>query len=120
MVKGVDDLQCESQGFGKRDRSSQKAMGERLAFKVFHDQEWLTVVLTDVIHRADVRVTQRRNRSCLPFETRTPTRMTGQMGRKDLQSDDSLETCIAGAIDPPHATGPERAEDHIRTDTLVR
>ena len=63
---------------------------------------------------------ERRNRVCFALESRQRRRIVGDRGRNHLDRDVTIQTCIACAIDLPHATRSERRLDGVRAKRLPR
>jgi hypothetical protein len=72
LVQGARDLAAVAQHLLERKRPLLQAVGEGLAFDVFHDQVVETVVLADIEQRADVGMAQGSDGARLPLETGAP------------------------------------------------
>ena len=56
-VQRVRDLNGDDEGLIKGNSATLQALGERLTFEELHDEKGHTVVLPDIMKRADMRVT---------------------------------------------------------------
>src|SRR5262249_2932358 len=81
-----------------------------------HDQKADIVVLTDVVHGADVRMIQRRDRARLALEAAPQVGVFRERLWQNLDSDDAVEARISGAIDLAHTASAEGAADLVRTE----
>ena len=84
-------------------------LGQRLSFQVFHDDEINAVLPADVVQRADVGMIQAGNNFGLALEALTAGRIVGEMRRKNLDGDGTVETRIPRPIDFPHSTRAQAA-----------
>ena len=57
-LERVRDLDPVTNHIGKRQRTTSEPIGKRLSFDVLHDEIVATVVVTDVVERADMRIVQ--------------------------------------------------------------
>lgn len=74
------------------------------------------VFLGDVVDGDDVRVVQRRRRSCLALATIERGAIRGDGVGKYLQRHVALEAQVAGAIDLAHAAGPDPFDDLVLSE----
>ena len=65
VVERIGDLNGMSQDLIGRQRAAGQAVSDRLALQQLHHDVVATVLLADVMQRADVRVIQTRNGSSL-------------------------------------------------------
>jgi hypothetical protein len=87
---------------------------ERLALDHLHDNERMTVLFADVVHRDDIEVIQRRRE--LRFTCKALSGIVVDVIRDELDGDDTAETCIARVIDLAHSARAESADDLIRAE----
>src|SRR6476659_5589468 len=78
------------------------------------------MILTDLVDGDDVRMVERRGGLGLEHEAPETLFIAHERGREDLQGDVPLESLIPRPVDLPHATGPERSEDAVAGDPIVR
>ena len=76
---------------------------EIVAVDVTHDEEDEIVGFFDVVDRDDVRMAQLRSSLGLAQKARTDVRTKCQIGRKQLDRDDSLEAPVRGTIHDAHS-----------------
>ena len=62
------NLRAVARDLAQRQRSARQAIRERLPLEEFHDDEIEAVLLTDVVHRADVRMVQAGDEAGFPRE----------------------------------------------------
>ena len=86
-----------------------------MTLDVFHDEEGDTVLLTDVIESADVRMVQLRNRLGLALEPGLELRTFGEVLGKNFDSDGALEAGVFGFVDFTDAPRTNRREDLVGT-----
>ena len=65
-------------------RATADAMLERGAFKIFHGDEGLSVLLADVVNRADIGMIQCGRGLCFALETGECLRVSGNFLRQEL------------------------------------
>ena len=118
--QGVGDLGRHGQRLLERQRSLLEAVGERLAREVLHHQEGRTVVLADVVERADVRVVQAGDGLRFALEAGAAVRVGADLGREDLDGDGAVEAGVAGLVDLAHAAGADGGEDLVRAEAGTR
>jgi hypothetical protein len=88
---------------------------QRLALEQLRDDVRHALVRTDIEDREDVRVTQGGDGASLALEPREPLRVEGHILGQDLDRDFPPQTRVPRPIDLPHAAGPEKAEDLVRS-----
>ena len=71
VIEGAGDLNRRREPLLKRHMASRQAGGQRLAFQVFHDEKVGSILMSDVVQGADVRMIQRRDRARLALEALT-------------------------------------------------
>ena len=94
---------------GSRPRTSR--VGERLALEMLHDEKIGLAIAADVVQRADVRVTQRRDCPRLTLEAFAPVRIRRYPRRQDLDRDGSIQTSVACLVHLPHSAYADGRED---------
>ena len=62
FVERIGDFDGGAERLIERQCALGESLGERFALQALHDQEVDSVLATDVVHRADVRMTQGRQR----------------------------------------------------------
>ena len=89
---------------------------QRQPVEKLHGDEGLTVVFTDVVDGADVRVVERRCRLRLALETGERLRVLGYFLRQELQRDKSVQARVLGLVDHPHAAAARLLDDAVVQD----
>src|SRR5438270_643940 len=90
-------------------------ISQRLAFHIFHYQEYLAPVFKNVINRRDVGIAETGNVLGFFLEPATIKRIGAKMGSQALQSDNALKFAVLSAIDLAHASLAEPLPDHEAT-----
>jgi hypothetical protein len=78
---GIPNRQIE------RQSSACEAFGESLALDQLHDEEFIAIMLPDVVERADVGMTQRGDGSGFAFKSLSNDRFLGDARVQHLQRD---------------------------------
>ena len=99
----------------EREPAADQPRGERLALEMLHDEKIGLAIAADVVQRADVRVTQRRDRPRLTLEAFAPVRIGRYPRRQDLDRDGSIQTSVACLVHLPHSAYADGREDLVRT-----
>jgi hypothetical protein len=115
-IQGIGDLGDQPGDVDHRLRTAAKASGERLAVVIRHRDERLAGVIADFVDRGDVRVIERAGRTGLPQQAGSGVRMTGGVGRQELERDPAVEVRILGQIDRAHPAGADVAKDPVVGD----
>src|SRR5688572_21371512 len=122
---GVQRLESRERGYRDRDRFVERdrpvfePRRQRLALEQLHGDVELSVLGSDVVELADVRVVYPGPRPRFAAQPlgRGRVRFVGANG---LQRDRALEPVIPRRIDDAHAALPQRAGDFVWTDCLHR
>ena len=113
FLQALADLDPVLQHLFGREWSLGEAVGQGLAFEVFHDQEIGPVLVADVMQRADVGVIQRRNSAGFALEALPGIKIGGKMRRQDLDRDGAIQARVPGAIHLAHAASAQRRLNFI-------
>ena len=81
-------------------------MLEGLTLQEFHAQEGLTVMVVDLVNRADVRMIQRRCSAGFALKTLQCLRVFGKLGREKLQGNMTAELEVFRLVNHSHASAP--------------
>jgi hypothetical protein len=106
-VEGVGDLPPVLEGELVRERALRELLSERLSFDKLHDQKVRSVLTSDVLERADVRVIQLGYGARLPLKALASVLLRSEFGGKDLDGDETLEPGVPGLVHLSHATCPD-------------
>src|SRR6266550_2907000 len=94
-------------------------MLQRHAIEKLHGDEGLTVVFTNVVDCADVRMIQCRGSLCFALETGQCLSVSGNLLRQELQCDETMEPSVLSLIYNPHATAAQLLDYSIMGDGLA-
>jgi hypothetical protein len=90
------------------------------AVEIFHGEERLTLVLTDVVNRADIGMIQRRCGLRLAPEADQRLRVFGNLIRQKLESNETVQPGVLGLIYDTHASAPKFLDDAVVRDGLAK
>jgi hypothetical protein len=111
--EALSDLHADFDRRSSGEVRAAQPRSERLAFQQLGDDVGSTVVGADVVHREDVRMAELAGRTGFQLETPQPSRIGGDLGRQHLDRDIPAQAGIAGAVDLPHPTRPDRQHHFI-------
>src|SRR2546427_6014823 len=89
------------------------------AVQKLHGNESLTILLTDVVNRADVRMVEGGSRLRLALEAGQCLRVSGNLLRQELQCDETMEPSVLSLIDNTHAPAAEFLDDPVVRNGLA-
>lgn len=112
----VGNLCTDPKNVSERQRTTSNALGESFPLEQLHHEK----VFPDIEERADVRMTELRDRLRLAFETKTELRVLREIGGEDLHGDPTIEACVASAPHLTHSAGAETGDDLVGTSTVTR
>ena len=90
------------------EAAARKAIGQRFAVQVLHDEEVDAPLTTHVVERADVRVVQAGDGFRFAFETLAQFRIRCQVPGQYLDRDHTIQPGISGLVDLAHPAGAKR------------
>ena len=96
----------------ERQRSFLEQRPQRLALQELHHQKRHAAVDSEIGHRNDVGMGQRRQRLGLPLETAAPLRDAGRILVEHLDRHEPPEVRLSPPVDDPHAAFAE-APEHL-------
>src|SRR4029077_13391750 len=79
-------------------------LDECLGFHVFHHEMIDSILTTDVVESADVRMIQAGDNFGFALETFAQFSATGKMRRQNCDGDNSVEAGVSGAVNLTHPT----------------
>ena len=94
-------------------------MFQRLAFQELHGDKRLSILLPDVIDRADVRVIQGGGGLRLALEASQSLSVSGNLLGQELQGDETTEPGILGLEDHTHPAAAQPLDDSVVGDGLA-
>src|SRR3989454_9240165 len=86
---------------------------ESAAFEQLHHDELLLVMLTDLVHRADVRMIEPRGSTRFAQEPLERALIFCQILGQELQGHQSLQDKVFGTVNDPHAAASELFENAV-------
>jgi len=113
LVQRVSDLDGMLQGLVERQGALLQSIGERVSFDVLHDHEIHAILAADVVERADVGMVQAGDGPGFTLETLLELGVVGEVRRRDLDGDRSVEAGVFGLVDLTHPPGPEWSQDLV-------
>ena len=116
-IQRVGDLDPVTQRLLERQRTLRQTTRQSLPVQVFHDEVLDTVLIAHVVEGTDVRVGQCRYCFRLPLEPQAHLGRGGEMGRKNLDRDDTFQPRVPRLVHLAHAAGPEGGKDLVRSET---
>ena len=108
-VKSLRNFDTDAKSLSKRQGSSPQARRQGFPLQVLHHEEIHTVVVSDVIERANARMRESSDGAGFVSEARPPSRVGGRRQRKYLYRDMPIEPCVEGLVHLTHATGTDEA-----------
>ena len=116
LVERVGDLDAGLERLRDPQRALLETLRERFTFEVLHDQEISSVLMPDVIERADVRVVQAGDSLRFEFQPRAQRRIRRDLRGQDFDRDRSAKTRIGRLVDLTHPPSSHAIDDLIRTE----
>src|SRR3984893_5998195 len=79
----------------------------------------MSILLTDVMNRANVGVVQRRISARVAFEASERTRVSSALTCQELQGHESMQSGVFGLVDDTHPASPEFLQNTVVRDGLA-
>src|SRR4029077_9693265 len=111
------DLDRVVQGLADRQWTCAQTLAQRVALEQLGDHVGRAGVLTDVVHRENVWMIERRGGARFLLEAVHALAVRSKRREDNLDRDVARETRIARAIDLAHAAGPEQSQDLVGAET---
>ena len=108
FVQRVGDLHRVLKRPVDREWTLLQVTRQRLTLEILHHEEIDTILLADIVERANVRMIQRANGPRLTLKALAQIRVGRQVRRQDFDCDGPIKPCVSGLIDFPHAARAER------------
>ena len=105
---------------GDEPRPYVNSLPQCLAFQALHHQERPTIVLANVVNRADVGMIERRGSARLAAETFQKLMILGKLLRQELERHTSAELRVLGLVDHAHAARTQLFNDAIVRNRLAK
>ena len=115
-IESVGDLGTEIEQILERQRPTRDTRLQRFPFEQLHHHELLPLMLADVVERADMRMTQRRDDSRFAQEAVHRLRIRSRFDGQQLDCDVTPEARVLSFIHHPHAAAAKLGEDAIVRD----
>ncbi len=119
-VEGVRDLERVLERVPNREPPAGKPLGEGLSRHQLENEKPQPSIFFESVNRGDVGMVERREELRLAPETVEPRLVLGQLVGESLERDLAAKLGVAGAVDAPHSSLAEKAEDFVRTQALAR
>ena len=112
-------LHQETQDLLHRRRAPRDELPQILALEKLGDDVGDAFVRSHVVNGEDVGVVEGGDGPRLPFEEAEALGIAGHLLRQHLDRDVAAEAGITGAVDLPHAAGPEELDDLVGSELCV-
>src|SRR5439155_6954883 len=83
------------------------------AVQKLHGNESLTIFLADVVNRANILMIQSRRRLRLALETGEGLRVSSDLPRQELESDEAMQPRVLGLVDDAHPAPAQLFNDAV-------
>jgi hypothetical protein len=113
LFQRIADLHAALERLLQRHRPFLKPRFQSFALDILHNQVVGSILATDVVQHANMRMIQRRNGAGFPLETLFGLGIIRQMNGKDFDGDGAVEARVCRAIDFSHASGAQRGNDFV-------
>src|SRR5438552_873256 len=118
-VESVGDLNSKCEHRLQLHRTVADHVLQRCAIQEFHGDERLSILLADVVNRANVGMIQSGRGASLTAKAFERLRITGQFFRQKLQSYKTTQTGVFGLINDTHPAAAELLDDAVMRDGLA-
>ncbi len=112
-VERVSNLPGEIEYARDRDRSCFDQLPDGSSLQPFHGDERLTVLIAELVDRADVRMLEGRRQSRFAFEPRAPVRSRADIFLQELDGNFTAEPEVLRAVHHSHAAIAEAVEQTV-------
>jgi hypothetical protein len=119
LTERVGDLARVAQHFLDEERTSGKPLGERLPFEILHHQERQSVLMPDVVQRADVGMIQAGDGARFPLKALQRVGASRGSADENLNRDRPTEPRVTGSVDLAHATDANQLLDLVRAQSCA-
>ncbi len=120
FFQSIADFDPVFQNLRDRHRPFSKPIGQGLALQTLHHQVVHTVLMADVVERANIGMVQRRDGSRFALETLPGFGVFGKMLGKNLDCNGAVESRVPGAIHFAHSARPKRRLNLVRPKFRAR
>jgi hypothetical protein len=112
----IRQLDAKFKNLCRGQRTARDQAVERHPFQELHRDEVPPVMLSDVVHHADVRMIDRRGGQSLALEPFDCAGIVRQLFREELQCDDAAQPGVLGLVDLSHAPRAQLLHDAVMRD----
>ena len=112
-VKGIGDLHRQRKQELDFKRPHADLVLERRAFQIFHGDKGFSILLADIVNRADVWMVQGGSSLRFALETAQRERITRDFIGKKFESNEAVQPSIFGLINHPHAAAAKFLDDAV-------
>ena len=122
VLEGARDLADDEERelLVEADRPALGEVAERDAVHVLHGEVVVALARSHVVSLHDVRVIEPRRGPRLRHEPIDEVVVEGELRVEDLERDDAVEVELARREDERHGAAPERRDDLVALDVVVR
>jgi hypothetical protein len=92
---------------------------QRHPVQKLHGDEGLSVLVVDLINRADVGMVQCRRGLSFPLKAGQGLRIFGNLVRQELQGDEAVQLYVLGLVDHTHPAAAKFVDDAIVRNSLA-
>src|SRR5215470_7987300 len=92
---------------------------QRHAIQKFHGDEWLPIVLADLVYRANVGMVESRGGTSFATKAFQRLRVMGNIFGEELQGDEATKLGVLGFVDDTHPAASEFLDHPVVRDGLT-
>ncbi len=118
-VQGIGNLHGQRKQRLDFQRPPADPVLERRAFQIFHGDKGFSILLADIVNRADVGMVQGGSSLRFALETAQCQRIARNFIGKKFENDEAVQPSIFGLIDHPHAAAAKFLDDAVVRDGLA-
>ena len=118
-VQGIRDLDGQREQQLSVQRATRDPVLQGYAIEVLHCDECLTILLANVVDRADVGMVERGSSLSLPLEAAQGLWVAGYLIRQKLQSDETVQPSVLSLVDHTHPATTQLLHNAIMRDGLA-
>src|SRR2546426_8661004 len=118
-VESVGDLNRQTQQDFRLKGFPGNEMLQRCPVQKLHGNERLSILLANVINRADIGVVQGGRGLGFALKTSERMRVLGNFGGQELQGNETVQPHVLGLVDHTHASATELLDDVVMRDGLA-
>ena len=112
----VRNVRCNFECFIDWQGSLSEPLRKGFPFQILHYQIPGTVLFTDIVKRADMRMIEGCNRTRLTFEALLRLRVRPELFVENLYRNRAVQACIEGFVNLGHASGSDGRDYFVRPE----